>query len=626
LRFFGVRAYSGELFLRGFYRSMDEHSENINEHQQSLYYSGGIRMNASAYLLHPNFCQLELGAGFMPESSSDKYLVSPDFSEVRSVKNFNILSSFFSTKKVSFIASASYDEAFSKRENMTDIKSTNKYVGGTLTYSNKVIPVSFNFYKWKFNQEEIQTGRKLYRDQTQFEVKADQSFSANDRQKLVYSHKISSTLNENSYFTSNIFDDVNFNSLIEVGRKKIFTFNTTIANLNQYGSFSLNRFQAMEDLLIKLPLSFSFRTNYNYYYTKQPYGNVSQHSSMNYLDHQLYRSLHSRFFFEYTSTSQSVYNEYYSKTGFDFNYTKKIPWGHLNLSYGYFRYHMKYSGIPANLNVVAEEYQLSDGKIVLLRRPYIDKQTILVKDVTGTIIYQPGLDYILIDHGNYLEIRRIPSGQILKDGLVYLDYVAKLPNSYTYDANNHMASASVSFLKDRLDIYYRFALQDYSHLEYTDLVTLNYYTQNIVGFRLGFENLGGGIEYESYSSSIVPYRLIRYYLMLQKSFRNKLMLSINGNMQNYTMLNEPLARVQRYIDLTGRVEYLLFGRTKLSLDVMYRKQQGYQIDLDLLTGKLELTSIFFQLYLTAGVEVYKRYYVGDRINFKGTYIQISRRF
>jgi hypothetical protein len=626
ISFFGIRSYSGELRLRGFYRDQEQSGEKITEREQSYYYSGGILLNASTYLLHPNFCVLDLGAGYMPESNRDSYMVSPDFSEVRTVKKLNIMSSFFSQKKVSVIATANYDESYAKRENLTNIRTKNKYVGGSLTYSNKYIPLTFDFYSRKMDQTEIQTNRRLMIDETKFEGRAEQSFTHNDRQKLVYSHKNASTLNENDFATSNTMDDFNFNSNFGLGAKKVFNFNTTINNNHQDGIYKYNRFQAMEDLTIKLPVNFTFRTNYNYYNIRLPYGRMTQNSSSNYLNHQLFKSLNSRFYFEYTKLNHDAYSEYNSKTGFDFNYTKKIPWGQLNLSYGYFRYQQKYMSDSVNVNVVNEEYQLSDSKIVLLTRPFIDEESIVVKDATGTIFYQLGLDYLLIDRSKYIEIRRIPSGQIPNDGTVFLNYTARQPNSYKYSANDHVFSANVSLLKGKLDIYYRLALQNYTNLENTDYIPLNYFTQNVIGFRLGFNLFSGGAEYEDYKSSILPYRMVRYYLNFQKNFKNRLTVVLNGNMQNYTMLNEPEARVQRYTDITGKVEYIIVRQTKLNLDVMYRKQQGRGIDLDLLTARLELTSVIYKLYVTAGVEVYRRNYIGEKINFKGIYMQISRRF
>ncbi|MCX6268389.1 MAG: hypothetical protein NTW16_13680 [Bacteroidetes bacterium] len=625
-RILGIRAYSGELLLRGFYRYQEQSGEKIFEQQKSFYYSGGILLNASTYFLHPNFCQLELNAGYIPESNRDNYLASPDFSEMRTVKKLNISSYFFSQKKISMIASANYDESYARRENMTNVKTISKYLGGSLIYSNKYIPVTFDFYNRKMDQTEIQTGRRLQMEQIHFEGRADQSFSQNDHQKIAYSHKISTTLNENSFFTSNTADDFNFNSNVGLGEKKIFIFNTTICNTNQYGIYNFSRFQAMEDLAVKLPANFSFRTNYNFYNLNQPFGRTIQHTSTNYLSHQLYKSLGSRFYFEYTNINHDAYTEYNSKTGFDFNYTKKIPWGQLNLSYGYFRYRQKYDGDSINLNVVNEEYQLSDSKIVLLHRPYTDKQTILVKDATGTILYKPGLDYFLIERGKYIEIRRIPSGLISNDGTIFVDYKAKQPGSYMYDAGNHAFSTTISLFKGKLDLYYRMALQNYTNLENTDFIALNYFTQNVAGFRLTFNLLSGGAEYEDYKSSILPYHMVRYYLNFQKNFNNKFTVVLNGNMQNYIMLNEPVARLQRYADVSGRVEYTIIRQTRLNLDVMYRRQHGYEMDLNLVTAKLEVTSVLYQLYLTAGVEVYHRVYIGEKINFRGTYIQISRRF
>jgi hypothetical protein len=59
---------------------------------------------------------------------------------------------------------------------------------------------------------------------------------------------------------------------------------------------------------------------------------------------------------------------------------------------------------------------------------------------------------------------------------------------------------------------------------------------------------------------------------------------------------------------------------------MYRKQTGQSIDLNLFTARSEITSQINLLYLTLGVELYKRDYVGEVINFKGTYVKIVRKF
>ena len=101
---------------------------------------------------------------------------------------------------------------------------------------------------------------------------------------------------------------------------------------------------------------------------------------------------------------------------------------------------------------------------------------------------------------------------------------------------------------------------------------------------------------------------------------------LNGNLQNYTMLDKPEPEFQEYMDITGKALYNLFGQTSLNVDLMYRKQRGNGIDLDLLTSRTEITSTMNRLNLTLGVELYKRTYIGEILNFKGAYIKIIRSF
>jgi hypothetical protein len=254
--------------------------------------------------------------------------------------------------------------------------------------------------------------------------------------------------------------------------------------------------------------------------------------------------------------------------------------------------------------------------------------TVVVKDYTGTLIYVIGLDYILIQRDKYIEIKRIPGGLIPNNAVVLIDYTATQPGSYKYDANSHVLNTNVYLLKNLLNVYYRFSTQDYINLVSAEFVTLNYFTQNLVGCRVDFNFAYAGAEYEDYKSSILPYRMMRYFVNFQRYFgkNNKLMLLLNGNLQNYTMLDKPEPEYQKYMDITGKAIYTIFRQTNLNVDLMYRKQRGNGIDLDLLTSRTEITSTMNRLNLTLGVEVYKRTYIGEILNFKGAYIKIIRSF
>jgi hypothetical protein len=273
---------------------------------------------------------------------------------------------------------------------------------------------------------------------------------------------------------------------------------------------------------------------------------------------------------------------------------------------------------------MAEPHILRSGQIELLAKPHVVPGSVVVKDVTGTIIYQLDFDYLLIQRNAYLEIARVPGGQIAENSSVYVDYVVNQPGSYKYDANIVNFSASVLVLKNLLEFYYRLMYQDYQNLENTEFITLNYVTQNIIGTRVEYKFASGGMEYDSYNSTVIPYRMIRGYFLLQGNMKGKVIYCLDGNYRNYRMLEDN--SIQKYADLSGNISYMVSPQTKVTLDIGYRNQVGAGINLNLLTARGEIVANYNKLYFKAGVEVYKRLYLNDNINFFRVYAEIVRTF
>ncbi len=625
--FWKLHSISGEATLNGFYREQQRSGVGIYEYQKSSFLSGGAIVKTTSSILHPNFLTLDIEAGYMPETSRDNFLVIPDQAQVSTLKKLGGLSaSFFKQKSITLNFFGNYEERHFARENLTDVKSTDQYSGGTFNYSNKFLPMSFNYRSKKWKEEEIHTGRQNTLDQKLFDAQLSKSFTKYDRNELRYSHDENINVNQNLYTVANTIDNIDFTSHIVPDAKQKYSFNTMISNMNQHGNLNLQRFQANEAVNIQLPSNFSLFSSYHFYDTHQPLSSFKQNNVNAGLEHRLFSSLRSRINFDYNSINHTAYHEFNRKSGIEFNYTKKIPTGQLLVSYKFDRYHEDYKSDPVLLQVINEQYVLTDNAIVLLKLSDILIQTVVIKDATGTLTYENGLDYILIERGKYIEIRRIPGSSIANEAVVLAGYSATQQGAYKYDANTHMFTSSVFLFKNVLSIYYRFSTQGYSNIEKTEYITLNYFTQNLVGCRVDFVFLAAGAEYENYKSSILPYRMMRYFINFQKKYGKNLTLTLNGNLQNYVMLDEPEPKYQNYLDIAGKGIYSLFRNTNLSLDIMYRKQQGRGIDLELLSSKCEITSVVNRLYLTFGLEVYKRYYVGEKVNFKGTYIKIVRKF
>jgi hypothetical protein len=621
-----LNAISGEARFNGFIREQERAGLNFNDNQKSSFLSGGMFLNTTSSVLHKNFLLLDINAAFMPEKSNDIFIISPDQSEVRTTKKLDVGATFFNGKKINLNLFNNYNESYSSRENITDIKSTNSNFGIAFSFTNKFLPFSLFFNKRKWNEEELNNGKIYKIEQKIFGAQLSKSFTKYDRNELKYSHDENMSINQNLFRLANTTDNFDFVNQIYLDFKKKYSFNTLITNINQKGIANINRFQINESVSFILPANLSFTGNYNFYNIKQDFYEMKQHTINSGLEHKLFKSLKSRINFEYNTINHSIYNQSSSKYGVEFNYSKQIPTGQLLLSYRFDRFHQSYFSDPLSLTILDEQYTLTDSKIILLKLPNINVSSIIVKDKTGTIIYQKGVDYILIERSKYIEIRRIPGGSIADKSLVLIDYYATQPGTYKYDANIQVLNSDIFLFKNILSFSYRFSTQNYINLKETEFITLNYFTQNLFGCRIDFNFMNIGAEYEIYKSSILPYRKVLYFINFQKRLSNELMFMLNGDIQNYEMMEEADANYQKYMNATAKIIYHLIRQTNLNIDLMYRKQSGSNIDLSLITAKTEISSYINNLNLTLGFELYKRNYVGEKINFKSVFVKIIRKF
>ena len=310
--------------------------------------------------------------------------------------------------------------------------------------------------------------------------------------------------------------------------------------------------------------------------------------------------------------------------GLDLKYTKKIPTGYLNLGYRYYRQGHSTEGISGTVQVLNEEQRITDGEVTLLNKPYVDPFSVLVKDESGAVIYQLNFDYILIERGSYTEIQRIPGGMIPDGAAVYIDYNFEQPGSYSYAANNNHFSASIILFERLVELYYRYTTQKYPVLNQSDLLILNFYTQQLFGIRLDVGFARAGVEADRYDSNIIPYRMTRYYIDVNYNFRSRLLLTLNGNIRDYKKIADEVD--QWYANLSGKLVYRISPGMRVSLESGYLNQRGANIDLDLLTARAEFLSTFNKLQLRFGLEMYRRLYLNSEFDFNGAYIQLTRRF
>lgn len=615
---------SGAVNIGGHYREMKVSKTTLINAYNNSFLTAGFKLNMRSSIVHSNFLVLDLNAEYNPGTNKGNYLVSPDHAERLSNKKLNLRASFFEHKPMNISTYFNLNQNYTNREYVNSTKTDSKQWGAKYSFRNRIAPINVSYNSNNWDQSEVETGRTIKNKQTNFQGNITKSFFSSDNHDLGFSY--SDYFNENPNLTeiTNRIDKLYLNNNIVFDANRNYSYRSSISNLHQKGTYSLNRFIVQENITLNLPKRFKFTGNYNFKKNEQGEQQFNQNVISVALDHQLFASLKTGIFFNNNNTKHNVYEEYNRQAGIKLDYVKKIPKGLLNLSFTTTKKQQNLDSEPGELRIFDEAQVLADDQIVLLNRSFVDLATVVIKDETGTIIYDINFDYVLVEIGDYLEIQRIPGGQIINNTTLNIDYTIILNGSFRFDSDYYYFSSRVSFFNRLIQVYFNTSNQNYSNIEITEAVTLNTFNQTTYGGRLEIGIFKAGIEYNNYQSSIIPYRRQKYYFQLNGQIKRKVMFSLIGDLTDTHITNTDLN--QTYSNVTGKVTYRINNKSKLQLNLGYRKQEGKQIDLDLLTVKSEFTTAYRKLFFKLGLEMYKRIYVGTETLYKGTYFQIERRF
>jgi hypothetical protein len=624
LGFWKFKSITGELSVMGQYQEQGSQFNDIIENQNSKYLIGGIKLNTSSFLWQPDIFALNIGGEYNPESRNEQYLTIPDRSEVRTLKKLDLRSTIFSDKSITLTPYFNIHQNYFNRENLTNVRSNNRQWGGILSLNNSFLPLTISYRSLKWNQTETESGRQFEMNQNSLQGRISKSFYGVDKHNLTYAYDDYLYTYSDLNAIQNKVHRVTLNDQFYFDQDKNYAYHSVVNYFNQEGNHSFNKLEASERLIFHLPANLDFNAAYNYYRMEDLSQLINSNRIKGMLKHQLYESLTSEIFTDYSRTNHTVYNENDLKTGVEFNYTKKIPLGQINLGYRYFRQYNTVESEETTINIRYEEHTLSDLVGQFLAKPYVDAGSVVVTDVSGSIMYQEGLDYLVDNINNYAEIFRIPGGQIEQGQEVRISYSAIQPASNHYEANNNSINANLLLLNRLLSIYYKGSVQNFDNVQEADFLTLNQYTQNVVGARIYYKIVTGGIEYDYYNSSIIPYKRLNYFLNMNFKIKSRIVISLNSTLRDYILIGNDVNH--RYINVSGRFAYKITRNSKLNVQAGYLSQNGKNIDLDLLTGRLEFITNLRKMYLTTGMNFYSKHYSNSDFTYTRAYVQLARKF
>jgi hypothetical protein len=254
--------------------------------------------------------------------------------------------------------------------------------------------------------------------------------------------------------------------------------------------------------------------------------------------HQYYRSIKSAATAGAEILRSDFGNHTNARGGFEFDYTKEIPGGHLGLRFAPTWQYRNEDTVDGFLPVADEPHAVAVGVPIYLNNPRVDDETILVVDSGTARIYQEAVDYDVIQEGIRTALRVIPGSDLDPD-------VAVPPPSPTIDV-----SYRYELLPDR--VFVEQTLTSGISLDLWDHVALSLFLQDVTfdvregpetdetlssrrsfqaRLRLRFPNNRTTIEYENVDEFFSPRE--GYRLTHQVSFRPYPFLQLNGSLEYY---------------------------------------------------------------------------------------------
>jgi len=616
---------SGLMSIEGrkFQRLMEWRSGTTDIQNMSNLF-GEFQINSETFVYHPNFMILNMDFNYKPSTRRDRFLIQPNRSEIMTAESGRIQLNVLQNKPIRAQFFSHFSHNFLNRDFISSLETNSFGFGTSLSSTYFNLPTTISFRLNNSDQQETLTNRHFKNNHNKFQAKISKSFSQLDENHLSYTYDLYDRNYMNQWKINNKVNNLELRSNVFLTTKKLSTLHSLLRFYSQTGNNKFSRMLILSNFSAPLPHNFQNQTGLQSIIQKQEGIRFYQNSLYSRFNHQLYLSLNSGIFFDYSQVDHSQYNDRTSKGGVLFQYKKKIPYGLLSLNYQIRGRHHSRKSAPITLRIFNEEHKLSDDQQILLQYSQIDRNSIEIYDATRTFLYQENIDYILIERNSFIEIQRLPGGQIESGATVHVNYNISQPQSYSLNNYDQNFATSVMLFKRFIELYYRFNERDFNQLQIVSNQIFRTFSQYLYGGRLSLGPLTIGAENDRFDSNIIPYRMRRYYVNVTLNLKNRFLLALAGNRRNFWMIQENEKQI--FSDISCRVYINLWRNARLDISGGYRYQKGRGLDLELYTGRGELHLKYRFVSLIFGGEIYRRSYHEEINDLDRIFVRLERKF
>jgi hypothetical protein len=293
---------------------------------------------------------------------------------------------------------------------------------------------------------------------------------------------------------------------LEFGETKQHRFRTNVRWQEESGDFARDLFELGPQLTLKH--ADNLETSYKYQYNKERYEgiDVQTHRADFQLVHQVYTNLTTTvdLFGLYESTDEDIETTQYG-VSVDWQYNRGNQWGRLyaNLALAYDTEEI--DGDNGHRVVLDEAHTFRDPLAATLRHRNVVRHSVIVTDPTNRRLFRQGVDYVVTEFSNVVQIVRLRTGAIAEGDTVLVDYAVRTPSRGQLDTVRVDFSVEQRF-DNGLTPYYRLAYRNQeddptagfaSRADRTD--------HHRLGVRYEADRYALGFEYEIFDDTIDPY-------------------------------------------------------------------------------------------------------------------------
>lgn len=621
--FFNPLSLSGKVYTEGYLDFQKKVNSNYTDYPRINNVIGGLRLDTKSFILHPNLLLLDIDGELNSGLKQSYFYVFDNRSEMKSNQRIGINGTLLKNKKVRLNFNTNYINGLKNNEDVARIKVKSFRKGVGIASTSRYFPFVFNINEYKIENKNLLNNQHFERDGVDLVSRLSKSFSSHDFSQVTYNYQSSQEIRDTTFKKNTKIHKAQINNRIYFDKKKKYTLNSNLFSRFHSGSYNYEQYNISERLYLKLPYRFDLRADYTYQNFSNANSTTISNDIRGSLNHKLYKSLNTKLLYQKTFNRSSFQNENLNQGEFGLLYTKKIPKGILQINYQYKNLGREVKSSSSIINVYNEDHVLGDGNIELLELPYVNTESIIVTDISGSIVYQRDFDYIVIERDNYTEIQRVPGGRIVNNSIVMVSYTATQQGDYSYTSISNFASIRLEFFKGLLQLYYNYIDNGYTNLFQTELLQLNYLVQHQYGLSTQSKYIHAGVEYIDKMSTISPYQQWNLFFKF-KYHINRYNFHLNGNMKNYFMTND--LTYKKYYKISAGAKTQITSNSRINLLVGYSYQDGVGIFMNLLNSRLEYNLIIKQLELMCGIQYYHRYLEYSRVNFGRFYFKALRRF